>query len=64
VDYKLDIEVAKAVRNTGGDDMALLFDRRGRLTPASEAMKVGRALDQLNYVSYEDCLPTDRYGKG
>jgi L-alanine-DL-glutamate epimerase-like enolase superfamily enzyme len=58
VDYKLDIEVAKAVRNTGGDDMALLFDRVGAYTRL-EAMKVGRALDQLNYVSYEDCLPTD-----
>src|SRR5208337_4173773 len=58
VDYKLDIEVAKAVRQTGGDDMALLFDRVGAYTRL-EAMKVGRALDELNYVSYEDCLPTD-----
>src|SRR5271157_1441419 len=58
VDYKLDIEVAKAVRKTGGDDMALLFDRVGAYTRL-EAMKVGRALDELNYVSYEDCLPTD-----
>jgi L-alanine-DL-glutamate epimerase-like enolase superfamily enzyme len=58
VDYKLDIEVAKAVRKTGGDDMALLFDRVGAYTRL-EAMKVGHALDELNYVSYEDCLPTD-----
>ena len=58
VDYKLDIEVAKAVRKTGGDDMALLFDRVGAYTRL-EAMRVGRALDELNYVSYEDCLPTD-----
>jgi len=58
VDYKLDIAVAKAVRNTGGDNMALLFDRVGAYTRL-EAMKVGRALDELNYVSYEDCLPTD-----
>src|ERR1035437_1321743 len=58
VDYKLDIEVAKAVRKTGGDDMALLFDRVGAYTRL-EAMKVGRALDELNYVSFEDCLPTD-----
>src|SRR5271157_1028992 len=58
VDYKLDIEVAKAVRQTGGDDMALLFDRVGAYTRL-EAMKVGHALDELNYVSYEDCLPTD-----
>jgi L-alanine-DL-glutamate epimerase-like enolase superfamily enzyme len=58
VDYKLDIEVAKAVRKTGGDDMALLFDRVGAYTRL-EAMRVGRALDELSYVSYEDCLPTD-----
>ena len=58
VDYKLDIEVAKAVRRTGGDEMALLFDRVGAYT-RFEAMKVGRALDELNYVSFEDCLPTD-----
>jgi L-alanine-DL-glutamate epimerase-like enolase superfamily enzyme len=58
VDYKLDIEVAKAVRKTGGDNMALLFDRVGAYTRL-EAMKVGRALDELNYVSFEDCLPTD-----
>jgi L-alanine-DL-glutamate epimerase-like enolase superfamily enzyme len=58
VDYKLDIEVAKAVRKAGGDEMALLFDRVGAYTRL-EAMKVGRALDELNYVSFEDCLPTD-----
>jgi L-alanine-DL-glutamate epimerase-like enolase superfamily enzyme len=58
VDYKLDIEVAKAVRKTGGDDMALLLDRVGGYTRL-EAMKVGRVLDELNYVSFEDCLPTD-----
>ena len=58
VDYKLDIEVAKAVRKTGGDDMALLLDRVGGYTRL-EAIKVGRALDELNYVSFEDCLPTD-----
>jgi L-alanine-DL-glutamate epimerase-like enolase superfamily enzyme len=58
VDYKLDIEVAKAVRKTGGDDMPLLFDRVGAYT-REEAMKVGRALDRLNYVSFEDALPTD-----
>jgi L-alanine-DL-glutamate epimerase-like enolase superfamily enzyme len=58
VDYKLDIEVAKAVRKTGGDHMELLFDRVGAYTRL-EAMKVGRVLDELNYVSFEDCLPTD-----
>ncbi len=57
VDFRLDIEVAKAVRKAGGDHMALLFDRVGAYT-REEAMKVGRALDALDYVSFEDALPT------
>ncbi|MGO8734342.1 MAG: mandelate racemase/muconate lactonizing enzyme family protein [Terriglobia bacterium] len=57
VDYRLDIEVAKAVRKYAGDDFPLLFDRVGGYT-RDEAIKVGRALDQLNYVSYEDPIPT------
>jgi L-alanine-DL-glutamate epimerase-like enolase superfamily enzyme len=57
VDYRLDIEVAKAVREHAGDDFALLFDRVGAYT-RDEAFKVGRVLDQLNYVSYEDPIPT------
>ena len=61
VDYKLDIEVAKAVRKTGGDDMALLFDRVGGYTRL-EAMKVGHALDELNYVSLRRLSADRRYG--
>lgn len=57
VDYRLDIEVAKAVRNHAGDGFPLLFDRVGGYT-RDEAMKVGRVLDQLGYVSYEDPIPT------
>jgi len=57
VDYKLDIEVAKAVRKSAGDDYTLLHDRVGAYT-RDEAMRVGRVLDQLNYVSYEDPIPT------
>lgn len=57
VNYKLDIEVAKAVRQHAGDDYALLFDRVGGYT-RDEAFKVGRALDQLGYISYEDPIPT------
>src|ERR1039458_6213560 len=56
-DYKLDMEVIKAVRKTGGDDMPLLYDPVGVLT-REEAMKVGRLLDELHYVSFEDALPT------
>ena len=58
VDYHLDIEVAKAVRKNAGDDFPLLFDRVGGYT-RDEAMKVGRVLDQLNYISYEDPIPTN-----
>jgi len=57
VDYKLDIEVAKAIRQSAGDGFPLLFDRVGAYT-RDEAMKVGRVLDRLNYVSYEDPIPT------
>jgi L-alanine-DL-glutamate epimerase-like enolase superfamily enzyme len=57
VDYKLDVEVAKAVREHAGDDFPLLFDRVGGYT-RDEAMKVGRVLDRLNYISYEDPIPT------
>jgi L-alanine-DL-glutamate epimerase-like enolase superfamily enzyme len=56
-DYKLDMEVIKAVRKTGGDDMPLLYDPVGVLS-RDEAMKVGRLLDELHYVSFEDALPT------
>jgi L-alanine-DL-glutamate epimerase-like enolase superfamily enzyme len=58
VDYRLDMEVAKAVRKTAGDDFPLLFDRVGAYD-RNEAMKVGRLMDQLNYIAYEDPLPTD-----
>ena len=56
-DYKLDMEVIKAVRKTGGDNMPLLYDPVGVLS-RDEAMKVGRLLDELHYVSFEDALPT------
>ena len=57
-DYKLDIEVAKAVRKAAGDDFILLNDPVGVYT-RDEAMKVGRALQDLNYVAFEDPIPTD-----
>jgi L-alanine-DL-glutamate epimerase-like enolase superfamily enzyme len=57
VDYKLDIEVAKAVREAAGDDFILLMDPVGVYT-REEAMKVGRVLDDLNFVAYEDPIPT------
>ena len=46
VDFKLDMEVARAVRKTAGDDFPLLFDRVGTYT-RYEAMEVGRLLDYV-----------------
>lgn len=57
-DYKLDIEVAKAVRKAAGDDFILLNDPVGVYT-REEAIKVGRALQDLNFIAYEDPIPTD-----
>ena len=56
-DYKLDIEVAKAVRQAAGDDFLLLMDPVGAYT-RREALAVGRVLDELRYVAFEDPLPT------
>jgi L-alanine-DL-glutamate epimerase-like enolase superfamily enzyme len=57
-DYKLDIEVAKAVRKAVGDDFILLNDPVGVYT-REEAIKVGRALQDLNFIAFEDPIPTD-----
>ena len=57
VDYKLDMEVARAVRKAAGDDFILLMDPVGVYT-REEAMKVGRLMDQLDFVAYEDPIPT------
>ncbi len=56
-DYKLDMEVCKAVRKAAGDDFMLLMDPVGVYNRA-EAMAVGRLLDELNFVAYEDPIPT------
>jgi L-alanine-DL-glutamate epimerase-like enolase superfamily enzyme len=56
-DYHLDMEVAKAVRKVAGDDFLLLMDPVGVYT-RQEAMAVGRLLDELHFVSFEDPIPT------
>lgn len=56
-DYKLDMEVAKAVRKAAGDDFILLMDPVGVYT-REEAIKVGRLCQELDYVGYEDPIPT------
>jgi L-alanine-DL-glutamate epimerase-like enolase superfamily enzyme len=56
-DYKLDMEICKAVRQAAGDDFALMLDPVG-VYSRYEAIKVGRLLDDLDYAFYEDPLPT------
>ena len=56
-DYKLDMEVSKAVRKAVGDDFLLLMDPVGVYT-RQEAIEVGRLMDQLHFVAYEDPIPT------
>ena len=56
-DYKLDMEVCKAVRKEAGDDFLLLMDPVGVYT-RQEAMAVGRLLDELKFVAFEDPIPT------
>jgi L-alanine-DL-glutamate epimerase-like enolase superfamily enzyme len=57
VDHRLDIEVARAVRKHAGESFSLLFDRVGGYN-RDEAIKVGRVLDELQFISYEDPIPT------
>jgi L-alanine-DL-glutamate epimerase-like enolase superfamily enzyme len=56
-DYKLDMEICKAVRKAAGDEFTLMLDPVGVYT-RYEAMKVGRLLDELGYVVFEDPIPT------
>ncbi len=56
-DYKLDVEICKALRKALGDDFLLLMDPVG-VYSRDEAMRVGRLLDALGFVAYEDPIPT------
>ncbi|MGD1031230.1 MAG: mandelate racemase/muconate lactonizing enzyme family protein [Opitutaceae bacterium] len=56
-DYKLDIAVAKAVREAVGPDFTLMIDPVG-VYSREEAVKVGQAIQDLGYIFYEDPLPT------
>ncbi|MGA2725170.1 MAG: mandelate racemase/muconate lactonizing enzyme family protein [Bryobacteraceae bacterium] len=51
------IEEIKEVRKAVGDDYTLLFDAVQRYN-YYEALRVGRALDENGYVSFEDPMPT------
>jgi L-alanine-DL-glutamate epimerase-like enolase superfamily enzyme len=57
-----DIAICRAVREAVGDDMVLMIDSMHAYT-YEEALKVGRALEELKYFWYEDPLPEeDLYG--
>ncbi len=56
-DPKLDLEVCQAVRAAAGDEFILLMDPVGVYT-REQAMIVGRLLEKLNYVAFEDPIPT------
>lgn len=56
-DIGLDMEVCKAVRQAAGDDFMLLMDPVG-VYSREQAIKVGRLLEDLNYVAFEDPIPT------
>ncbi|MGB7723216.1 MAG: mandelate racemase/muconate lactonizing enzyme family protein, partial [Bryobacteraceae bacterium] len=51
------IDEIKEVRKAVGDDYTLLYDAVQRYN-YYEALKVGRALDEYGYVSFEDPMPT------
>jgi len=51
------IEEIKAVRQAVGDEFTLLFDPVQRYN-VFEALRVGRALEEYNYSSFEDPIPT------
>jgi len=56
-DYKLDMEICKAVRKAVGDDFMLLMDPVG-VYSRQEALILGRVLDELKFIAYEDPIPT------
>jgi L-alanine-DL-glutamate epimerase-like enolase superfamily enzyme len=56
-DYKLDMEICKAIRKAVGDDFMLLMDPVG-VYSREEAIRVGRLLDELHFLAYEDPIPT------
>ncbi len=54
---KLDMDVCRAVRRAAGDDFTLLMDPVG-VYSRDQAMVVGRLLEKLNFVAFEDPIPT------
>jgi L-alanine-DL-glutamate epimerase-like enolase superfamily enzyme len=62
IPVEFDIESCAAVREAVGDDMVLTLDSSWDYSYV-EALKVGRAIEELDYYWYEDPLPAeDIYG--
>jgi L-alanine-DL-glutamate epimerase-like enolase superfamily enzyme len=55
--YQMDMEVIKAVRKAAGEEYVLMHDPVQRYN-RSEALEIGRLLDRLNYLWFEDPIPT------
>jgi L-alanine-DL-glutamate epimerase-like enolase superfamily enzyme len=55
-----DIRACRAVREAVGDDMVLMYDPWGTYVNYEEALKVGRALEELGFYWYEHPMPEYR----
>ena len=56
-----DIAVHEAVKSAVGDEIALMSDPVQPYT-ADEALRLGRALERLGYLWYEEPLPDESFG--
>lgn len=56
-DYRLDLEICRAVRRAVGPDFLLLMDPVG-VYSRNDALALGRGLDELHFVAFEDPIPT------
>jgi L-alanine-DL-glutamate epimerase-like enolase superfamily enzyme len=54
--WREDIAACKAVRKAVGDDFTLMLDSRASYD-IGEAVKVGRAIEELGFLWYEDPMP-------
>lgn len=62
IPVRSDIDACRAVREAVGDDMTLMLDSSWAYS-YPEALKVGRAIEELSYEWFEDPLPAeDLYG--
>jgi L-alanine-DL-glutamate epimerase-like enolase superfamily enzyme len=57
-DADRDIAACRAVRKAVGDDIALMLDPAGRYS-RTDAVRVGRAIEELGFVRFEDPLPPE-----